>query len=503
MALSLDSIFQPFNTFFQAKFAGGAGSGTADFRFSHAPVSFVDSDFLSPVQPEAGPSATVAQEIFSGIVDKIVKRDPDGRNVWFAAALASDLYRDEIVGPSLPLSSAGVSAEDGQALIDAFNQMKSDAIGRLQKNRAASILAGPGAQYLLSTALPARWWDKGANDIWISQSFKIDDAQAKTPAPGTGLVFKLRSDDDRVMSVLQPLMQPVAAPVAAPIRAAIAPAAAPTPRLNMATLSALRPMILTTIPQRPPPAAPQLAGRFAFRPGARLPIPPPAPPPQVQPQQPPPPRFQLMQQVSHLPVQQRIEVQSALSHSAPTAPVTSTSVTIGFDYCLVTINRAWLHQGFINNTHWYIPGQDKGTLSADDGHGLPAIPVAFVAIKNLRIQANWSAEDISALENSVQFGPFNFDSTVVNNTISHDGIQIVGWLLSPSPPLPPNPPPVAAAVSAGTSASTATTDTTAPQAAGSPSASDPGATNQPANTSDTPNSTSSASPPVSAAPEGG
>ena len=47
-------------------------------------------------------------------------------------------------------------------------------------------------------------------------------------------------------------------------------------------------------------------------------------------------------------------------------------------------------------------------------------------------------EDISNLANSVQFGPFNFSSNIVDGALCHDDIQIVAWMLEDLPDLPPN-----------------------------------------------------------------
>jgi len=41
---------------------------------------------------------------------------------------------------------------------------------------------------------------------------------------------------------------------------------------------------------------------------------------------------------------------------------------------------------------------------------------------------------------ATDFGPFKVDSGIVNNSLSHAGIQVVGWLLQHMPPLPPNDP---------------------------------------------------------------
>jgi hypothetical protein len=147
----------------------------------------------------------------------------------------------------------------------------------------------------------------------------------------------------------------------------------------------------------------------------------------------------LTSEIAFLPFRQRLEIQSVLAANASTQPVVTSDVTISFDYRVVEITRPWFHNAFINNTFWRIPGQVKGQLSTNGGHGMPALPVSFVAIKALSIQASWTPEDISNLQQSDQFGPFNFDSKVVNGAIGHEGIQIIGWMLQTMPDLPPNP----------------------------------------------------------------
>jgi hypothetical protein len=138
-----------------------------------------------------------------------------------------------------------------------------------------------------------------------------------------------------------------------------------------------------------------------------------------------------------LPMRQRIDVAALLALNAPTQPVTVSDVTISFDYCVVSVTRPWLHAAFIASTAWFIRGQTKGALSGNNGHGMPAVPVGFVVLRNLRIAAPWTPIDVTNLEQSVQFGPFNFDSKVVDGAIGHEGIQVVGWLLQDMPDLPP------------------------------------------------------------------
>jgi hypothetical protein len=42
------------------------------------------------------------------------------------------------------------------------------------------------------------------------------------------------------------------------------------------------------------------------------------------------------------------------------------------------------------------------------------------------------------------FGPFRVESEIVNNTLSHPGLQIVGWMVQEMPELPPNDDPALA-----------------------------------------------------------
>jgi len=142
--------------------------------------------------------------------------------------------------------------------------------------------------------------------------------------------------------------------------------------------------------------------------------------------------------IEAFPFRERLEIQTMLATNAPTQPVVTSDATISFDYCVVDVTRPWFHNAFVNNRSWCIPGQGKGALSANDGHGLPTLPVGFIAIKSLSIQALWTPDDVTNLEQSVQFGPFNFDSKVVNGAVGHDGIQIIGWMLQGLPDLPPN-----------------------------------------------------------------
>jgi hypothetical protein len=432
VALSLDAIYEPFNEFFTQKFA--AEGAPAKFRFARAPRAFADSDFVLPTQPDAGPSLPAAAEVFSIVVDRIMQLDADGQTVWQGTSRISDLYADEILDPSIPFVPADVTDEaERQAYIDSFIATKADAV-RLNNNRSASVLQGPEVQFHPSSPEPSAWWDRTNAGVWTHWSFDVQGA-VSAPPPGVTPppdLLRMKVSDAALSTVLNADKSPPAdgAPKFRISPAAIAKfaavTAAPTPE-RPAMMRAEVPMGRRAMWLG---AASRIAGGLvAERPAA----PSPAPATNSFSQ-----HDQLVQLLKAAPIAERLDVESVLVQDAPRQPVVTNSATISFSYCVVTIDRGWFHEAFIRNPFWRVPGQAKGQLSANDGHGLSALPVGFVAIKDLMIKAPWTPEDISNLEQSVQFGPFNFDSTLVGDTIGHAGIQIVGWMLQDVPDLPPN-----------------------------------------------------------------
>jgi nucleoid-associated protein YgaU len=65
------------------------------------------------------------------------------------------------------------------------------------------------------------------------------------------------------------------------------------------------------------------------------------------------------------------------------------------------------------------------------------LPVGFVAVRNLTISAQWSAEDSANLGSVTDFGPFQVGASD-GQTLTHAGLQVVAWLLQRLPELPPS-----------------------------------------------------------------
>lgn len=421
MALLLDSIYQPFNKFFSQMFDGDP---TKMFRFARLPRAFVDSDFLVPGHPELGPSEAIAKELFSTVVDSVPSLDADGQTLWLSPSRLSDLYHDEILGPSISFVPPDVTDDtEKQTCIDAFSNAKAEAIRDWEKVKALSLIEGAGVEFRPSTAIPGNWWDKTDPGTWPHQSFLVKSAATLPgqPAQPPDQLLRMKVQDNVLRTVL--LSQVVAPPSSQPSPAFVHSAV----KFSPLTLQLARPIFNTALAKdidRGTARTTRLL-RTDLLPDRQITsvgI-----------------HNDVTSEIAFLPFRQRLEIQSVLAANAPTQPVVTNDVTISFDYCVVNVTRPWFHDAFINNPFWHIPGQGRGQLSSNGGHGMPALPVGFVAIKALSIQAPWTPEDISNLQQSDQFGPFHFDSRVVNGAIGHEGIQIIGWMLQTMPDLPPNP----------------------------------------------------------------
>lgn len=440
MAISLDSIFHPFNDFFVQKFV--ADGSPAKFRFARQPHAFADSDFVLAGQAVPQASPEVAHELLSLVVDRVMRLDADGQTVWQGPSQISDLYIDEIVGPSTVWLPPDLTDADArQQRLDAFIAVKADAV-RDAEIKAASLTEGAGISFRPAIAQPENWWNMANPDVWTHQSFLIKDAAIgpATPGPSEAPLLRMKLDNAALASVIAENVAPftVTQPDEPPLRRfRIAPQIlTQLTETESAVDTAISPALGAGLAVQP-------AYRMARRPFARE-----LATADVEPAG----QGGFADLVAHnfglhdrinenakiLPFRDRLDFDLLIAGQQATQGVTTSDVTISFDYCVATLTRPWYHRAFVNNGFWTIPGQIAGQLSANDGRGLAGLPVGFVAIKSLRIEAPWTAEDISNLAQSVQFGPFNFDSTVVDGAIGHPGIQIVGWMIEDVPPLPPN-----------------------------------------------------------------
>ncbi len=127
-------------------------------------------------------------------------------------------------------------------------------------------------------------------------------------------------------------------------------------------------------------------------------------------------------------------------------PVTSSAMSMSFRYCLVSLDRPWLSQAYLNTPGWYVPGFQSAAFSAGTIAGnagiFPAVPVACVVVRDLQITANWTDTDLSAAQHSMNFGPFLLDTPPgaqgsQAQAVTSPGLQIIGWICQVLPAVPP------------------------------------------------------------------
>ena len=152
-----------------------------------------------------------------------------------------------------------------------------------------------------------------------------------------------------------------------------------------------------------------------------------------------------------------VRIQPELLASRPIDQSTK-DIQISFRCCRVNFNRPWLLKSLLEITGWTLPGQSIGSLSngtlQDNNGTFPLLPIGFIAIRDLKIRANWGQVDRDiaakavASENAIGFGPFalsghyaesgkGYQSSFDGVTITSPGLQILGWLNLLIPCAPP------------------------------------------------------------------
>lgn len=147
---------------------------------------------------------------------------------------------------------------------------------------------------------------------------------------------------------------------------------------------------------------------------------------------------------------EKLLLRGLLIEQLASVPVSSTTqgFSISFKYCLVNITRSWLKSALINTKNWYMFGTTAGEYSQgrlDNNPGMfPLLTSSFVAIRDLKISANWSPQDLHNAVAAKSFGPFDISAGSINqNTIEAKGLQIIAWQSRLMPVLPPLSPPIA------------------------------------------------------------
>jgi hypothetical protein len=118
---------------------------------------------------------------------------------------------------------------------------------------------------------------------------------------------------------------------------------------------------------------------------------------------------------------------------------------------MLTITRRladtrWWHPELIDDRDWYVPGMKRGDMikaSTDDAYA-HCLAQALLLVRNVEFSGSWTTEARTAMEHGVSFlGPFLMQSAASSAASSEQmrvlglGVQVIGELCVPLPPLPP------------------------------------------------------------------
>jgi hypothetical protein len=162
-----------------------------------------------------------------------------------------------------------------------------------------------------------------------------------------------------------------------------------------------------------------------------------------------------------------VQLHDLVQAPAVTEVTTSDSeLHVHFEYCLLTITRRlagtpWWRSDLISEDDWYVPGMKRGDMvrpSTDEAYA-HCLPQGLLLVRNVEFRGSWTAEARATMENAVSFlGPFLMQApqaTAVSTSNAEQvsvlgiGVQVIGELCFPLPPLPPADDPTLAAVPIG------------------------------------------------------
>lgn len=435
MALSLDTIYTPLNDFFIEKFRTDASSPIF-FRFDKLGSSVSEQDFSSPAQ---------ATETFSYLVNRIPREEPDGLHVCITPYPIDDLYYYQLLGKCLPYIPADGSDAAKESILSSFSKIKADALKLWESIRLVSV-TGLMTDFRPSTAIPEDWYDKSSPN-WTSHSLEITQTSVLAPADESKFQLWTLKASDAVMQKALDLNEP-ASVAPTNIYNHIREARVDPEAMNRRQGEARAMVRKTAFSRRFTGDIETVDGPdMRMSRGARRPFA--AAAAFHQPATESTVADALLERTSvhdvylrdrrALNLRKRMIVDDYLETVVPKQPVITNSIRVSFDFRIVDIRRDWYMHALIHDNSWFIPLAEKGQLTCKGqaGSTITAMPVGLVAIKNLSVEAAWAAEDIERSRTAINFGPFKVNSQIVDNKLTCEGIQIIGWLLEKMPELPP------------------------------------------------------------------
>jgi hypothetical protein len=137
------------------------------------------------------------------------------------------------------------------------------------------------------------------------------------------------------------------------------------------------------------------------------------------------------------------------------------NLEVSFKYARINIERPWMNASVFDLPGWIYPPVQKGGFSSGspataDGTIMTIMPTAFLAVRDLKISADWSAAESDFIRTKLNvsgefgWGPFTiggsyksdstekkFKSEFNGGTISAPGLQIMAFICTVLPLCPP------------------------------------------------------------------
>jgi hypothetical protein len=438
MADILAQLDESFRSFMVKEYAASVGAAPAEGAFvAFQPGGLPLTDQAFKIKPDdPGYSEAKATESVSRKSDLI--GNVTGGNFCSILLSLSELVRRAAGSSTFP------SAPDGT--VELLEHLRAEANRNLDNSLLGSYQVG-NLQYNPAFASPEGWYDP-AGAPWKSTSFSFSQSTATTeppppPEPWTWRVLKpelipilverKRFEDLTLAAATLESAEPVSvridrlAQIAPEVRARLTPREA-APALT-SLLGVAPPAIEVAVAAAPSTRSPKILT-------ARLPT--------------EATEVELVQPQIDLSVLEATYF--AIGNETTPTSVESTSISVSFEYQLITLQRPWLPVALLINQYWCLPGYEAGQLvHAATESVQPGIPVAFVALRRLHLAGAWSSRDVEVIPAAQSLGPLSLVGRTVTNqgnqslTIDCPGLQIVAWICQPLPGLPPSangaPPP--------------------------------------------------------------
>lgn len=385
-----------------------------------------ESQYQNPWSPQNNSGSQFATEMFSALIDAIPLVD----SIYVDSGVTIEEMYQFVVGSVT--ANLLPPSPNGEVPPNPVNTTLNNARQVFEQTSLASAL-NPVLSYHPSYATPGNWADPAAAQEWTSVSINSNTTTVMQDSPFLGtkgakriqdgiwkVPLKLQSDH---LSTVNPFSETL--DVIEPIKQIL---------IDPDLINSVRPMNTSALMSAPIEKILSVEKAVELQQVSPSPL--------------------LMNRINHDWIR-KIQLQTLATQAIDQS---TKDVQISFRCCRVNFNRPWLLKSILEITGWTLPGQSPGSLSngtlQDNGGIFPLLPISFIAIRDLKIQANWGeadrkiADQAIASDNPIGFGPFalsgryaesgkGYKSSFDGVTITSPGLQILGWINLVIPYTPP------------------------------------------------------------------